>query len=64
MCVCLTVLLRVRRHSACESSDQRADADADVTAAASLARVLVVTAREDLTVLSEVKQLLARARWR
>jgi acetate kinase len=39
-----------------------ASADADVTTAASAVRVLVVTAREDLTVLAEVKQALAASR--
>jgi acetate kinase len=41
-----------------EGAHQRAQADADLTGAASTARVLVVAAREELTILSEVKRLL------
>jgi acetate kinase len=41
-----------------EGANQRAQADADLTGAASTARVLVVAAREELTILNEVKRLL------
>ena len=47
------------RPRARRGANDQAKADAELTTATSTARVLVVAAREDLTILSEVKRLLS-----